>query len=89
MLKATAASMAFLPRNMPMAAPAKAACDMVKPMDESAILEMMTPKMLQAMEAKIMASRAWQTTLFAIRGSSIEIHRIHVFPQIAVLSGLP
>jgi len=69
---------------MPMAAPAKAACDIVKPIDERLILEIMTPKILQATEAKIMASRAWQTTLFAISGSSMEIHRILVFLKIAL-----
>gem|GEM_PF-6704651 len=56
---------------MPRAAPAKAAWDMVKPIEERLILEMITPRMLQATEAKIIASRAWQTTLFSISHSSI------------------
>ncbi|HRD16972.1 MAG TPA: hypothetical protein PK181_09105 [Methanothrix soehngenii] len=44
---------------------------MVKPIEERLILEMITPRMLQATEAKIIASRAWQTTLFSISHSSI------------------
>jgi len=40
---------------------------------------MMTPRMLQAMDVKIMASIAWQTTLFAISGSSIEFTEFQLF----------
>ena len=43
---------------MPIAAPAKAACDMVNPIEERFMREMMTPRMLHATEAKIIASRA-------------------------------
>jgi len=75
MLAIIAERVALIEKKIPIAAPAKAAWDIVNPIEEIWTWVMITPRTAHAIDAKSIASTVRQTTMFVMMNSSMDIPR--------------